>query len=171
MKAVRERAAPLHQAVDRRRLDLRIPQPAHSAEGQIVGDQEQDVRTLRRRQLPDSGNRRRFQEVSPVDHPPTVLPKKSPIPADKLFVSRFFEDAIRVFETAAQGTDNLGILVDASGALRIVPADGWRPDALREHYGARSVFQVSHGPSGVRVEARSGGYSCVLSSSRPLLPS
>ena len=81
-------------------------------------------------------------------------------------MSRFFQDAIRVFETASQGADNLGILVDASGALRIAPADGWRPDALREHYGARSVFQVSHGPSGLRVEARSGQYSCVLTGNR-----
>ena len=80
-------------------------------------------------------------------------------------MSRLFDDAIRVFETAAQGgTDDLGILVDSSGALRIVPAVGWRPDALREHYGARSVFQVSHGPAGLRVEARSGRDSCVLSS-------
>jgi hypothetical protein len=80
-------------------------------------------------------------------------------------VSRLFADAIRVFETAAEGDETLGILVDDSGALRIVPSDGWRPDALREHYGARSVFQVSRGPSGLRVEARSGAYACVLTSS------
>jgi hypothetical protein len=81
-------------------------------------------------------------------------------------VSRFFDDAIRVFETAAEGgSDDLGILIDSSGALRIVPAAGWRPDALREHYGAREVFQVSHGPTGLRLEARSGAYSCVLTSS------
>ncbi len=85
-------------------------------------------------------------------------------------MSRFFDDAIRVFETAAQGsTDDLGILVDSTGALRIVPAAGWRPDALQEHYGAREVFRVSHGPGGLRLEARSGAYSCVLSENQPRL--
>ena len=82
---------------------------------------------------------------------------------DKSFVSRLFTDALQVFETAAAGaTENLGILVDDSGALRIVQADGWRPDALQEHYGARSVFQVTHTPAGLRVDARSGAYSCTL---------
>lgn len=82
-------------------------------------------------------------------------------------MSRLFADAIRVFETASHGTENLGILVDDTGALRIVPSDGWRPESLREHYGAQSVFQISRGPSGLRVEARSGAYSCVLSAARP----
>jgi hypothetical protein len=80
-------------------------------------------------------------------------------------VSRLFADALQVFETAALGTENLGILVDHHGAVRIVPADGWRADALREHYGARTVFQVSHGPSGVRVEARSQTDSCAVGTS------
>jgi hypothetical protein len=82
-------------------------------------------------------------------------------------VSKFFDDAVRVFETAAQGsTVDIGVLIDSTGTLRIVPGDGWRPEALREHYGAREVFQVTHGPSGLRVEARSGQYSCVLTGNR-----
>jgi hypothetical protein len=88
-------------------------------------------------------------------------------------VSQLFADAVRVFETAAQGSEaNFGILLDSQGALRIVPSDGWRPEALREHYGAASVFQVTRGPSGLRVEGRSAAYSCVLSSRTPpaLLP-
>ena len=85
-------------------------------------------------------------------------------------MSRFFDDAIRVFETASQGsTDDLGILVDSTGALRIVPAAGWRPDALQEHYGAREVFHVTNGPGGLRLEALSGSYSCVLSAKQPRL--
>jgi hypothetical protein len=74
-----------------------------------------------------------------------------------------FADAVRVFETAVHGGEaNLGILVDHQGAIRIVSSDGWRPEALREHYGASEVFQVTHSPAGLRVEARSGGYSCLL---------
>jgi hypothetical protein len=66
-------------------------------------------------------------------------------------VSRLFEDALRVFETASQGgAADLGILIDDAGALRIVAGDGWRPDPLQTHYGAMSVFHVTHSPSGVR---------------------
>jgi hypothetical protein len=93
------------------------------------------------------------------------FPQTPPPRADKLFVSRLFADAVRVFETATHGGDaNVGILLDPQGAIRIVPADGWRPEALQEHYGARSVFQVTNGPAGLRVEGRSGGYSCTLRS-------
>jgi hypothetical protein len=81
-------------------------------------------------------------------------------------VSRFWEDAIGVLETAARGDgEELGILVDDAGAIRIVPAAGWRTDALQAHYGARTVYQVSHPPSGVRVTGRSGRRSCVLEES------
>jgi hypothetical protein len=79
-------------------------------------------------------------------------------------VSRFFADAVRVFETAVQGGEaNLGILLDHEGAIRIVASDGWRPDALQEHYGAQTVFQVTHTTTCVRVEARSGKYACLYS--------
>jgi hypothetical protein len=81
-------------------------------------------------------------------------------------VSRLFADALRVFETAQGGTENLAILRDPSGALRVVPADGWRPDALHQHYGAAAVYRIDHGPAGLRVEARDGTYSCVLSRRR-----
>jgi hypothetical protein len=81
----------------------------------------------------------------------------------------FFDDAQRVFETAAQGSGaaDLGILVDDSGALRIVDAVGWRPEALQAHYGARTVFQVSRDAAGVRVAARSGSRACTLSVEQP----
>ena len=84
-------------------------------------------------------------------------------------MSRFFEDAIQVFRTATQGAcdgdaPDFGILIEHSGALRIVPAAGWRPEALQAHYGARTVFQVSHTGSKVRVVGRSAENSCVLES-------
>lgn len=77
----------------------------------------------------------------------------------------FFDDAQQVFETAAHGSGaaQFGILVDDAGALRIVDAEGWRPEALQAHYGARTVFQVTRGDTGVRVAALSGRRSCTLS--------
>jgi hypothetical protein len=81
-----------------------------------------------------------------------------------------FADAVQVFETAVHsGEASLGILLDDQGAIRIVPSDGWRPEALQEHYGARSVFQITRNSSGIRVDARSGPLSCVLRRAEPRL--
>ena len=72
---------------------------------------------------------------------------------------------MQVFHTAGAGdadSPDLGILIDRSGALRIVPAEGWRPEALQAHYGATTVFHVSHSGSAVKVVGRSRESSCVL---------
>ena len=81
----------------------------------------------------------------------------------------FFDDAQRVFDTAelGDGPAALAILVDDSGALRIVDSAGWRPEALQAEYGARTIFQVTRNTSGVRVAARSGSRSCTLETSVP----
>jgi hypothetical protein len=79
----------------------------------------------------------------------------------------FFDDAQRIFDTAeaGEGPAALAILIDDSGALRIVNSAGWRPEALQSEYGARTVFQITRSQSGVRVAARSGARSCTLESS------
>jgi len=87
-------------------------------------------------------------------------------------VDRFWEDAVSVFETArhaarAEGSSALNILFDDAGALRIVSGEGWRPEALQMHYGARTVYQVTRTAAGVRVTGRSGSDSCVLESTLP----
>lgn len=81
----------------------------------------------------------------------------------------FFDDALHVFETATHNIDpsDLGILIDDRGAVRVVSAEGWRPEALQAHYGARTVFQVTRTPASVRVEARSGHRSATLRSEMP----
>ena len=87
-------------------------------------------------------------------------------------MSRFWEDAVRVFETASQAprddaSGDLGILIDTSGGLRIVMAEGWSPESLQSHYGAGTVYCVSQKAGGVRVEGRGQGVSCVLRSQKP----
>jgi hypothetical protein len=87
-------------------------------------------------------------------------------------VSRFLEDAVHIFETASNAprdgsSQDLAILLDSAGALRIVDADGWAPEALEFHYGARTVYQVTRGRDGVRVSGRSQGRRCTLSSKNP----
>jgi hypothetical protein len=88
-------------------------------------------------------------------------------------MNRFWEDAVSVFETARNapredGVSELNILIDGAGVLRIVAGQGWKPDALQAHYGARTVYQVTHSADGVRVAGRSMGESCVLQSAKPV---
>lgn len=58
-------------------------------------------------------------------------------------------------------------MIDDRGGLRIVAGEGWRPEALAAHYGARTVYQVTHTADGVRVAGRSLGASCLLQSANP----
>jgi hypothetical protein len=78
---------------------------------------------------------------------------------------------MQVFETASEGGEPaaFGILVDHSGAIRVVPAEGWRPEALQAHYGARTVFQVTRTPHEVRVVGQSLGGRCMLERTTPRL--
>ena len=90
-------------------------------------------------------------------------------------MSRFFEDAGQILQTAAAAStedspSNMAILIDPSGALRIVDASGWRPDTLQAHYGAQTVFQVTRLAGSVKVSGRSGSESCTLETARPMLP-
>ena len=49
----------------------------------------------------------------------------------------------------------------------MVAGEGWRPEALQAHYGARAVYQVTRSAGGVRVAGRSIGESCLLESAKP----
>jgi hypothetical protein len=94
---------------------------------------------------------------------------------DKVLVSRFLDNAVSIFETASAApadgnSPDLGILIDASGSLRIVDAAGWSPETLAAHYGARTVYHVTHTAGGVQVRGRSDGHTCVLESEAPVAP-
>lgn len=87
-------------------------------------------------------------------------------------MNRFWEDAVSVFETARQvpgGEDSgeLNILIDGAGVVHMVAGEGWRPEALQAHYGARAVYQVTRSAGGVKVAGRSMGESCLLESAKP----
>jgi len=83
-------------------------------------------------------------------------------------MSRFWNDAVEVFETASSAAEagsgsDIALLVDRSGGLRIVMAEGWSPEGLQAHYGARTVYRVTHNSGSVCVEGRGPGMmSCTL---------
>lgn len=91
-------------------------------------------------------------------------------------MSRFFDDAVNIFETAsaapaADASPDLDILIDAAGRLHIVQTPGWRPDALRLHYGARTSYRVTRSRDRVQVEGYGPGGTCFLQSEEPRVAS
>ena len=95
---------------------------------------------------------------------------------DKWFVSRFFDDAVRIFDTATaapagDSSSELNILIDACGGLYIVQTPGWDPDALRQHYGARTAYHVTRTRDGVQVDGLGPDGNCRLQSPKPQVPS
>jgi hypothetical protein len=50
--------------------------------------------------------------------------------------------------------------------LRIVTTQGWSAEGLQAHYGANAVYQLTHTPETVRLEARAPGMSCTLRAPR-----
>ena len=85
-------------------------------------------------------------------------------------MSRFLQDAVGIFDAAvrAAGEDALpdvAILMDSLGGIHVMDAAGWHPESLRQHYGARTVFQITRMAGAVRVTGRSGAQRCVLETS------
>lgn len=84
-------------------------------------------------------------------------------------MSRFLEDAESLFEAAAGAGDpaDVAIAVGPGGAIRITDASGWNLAALEAESGARSVYRISRGSGGLRVEGRSGSRTCLLRAEPP----
>jgi hypothetical protein len=100
--------------------------------------------------------------------------KTSAFSTDKVFVSRFLDDAENLFEAAAgagkggeSNPTDLAITVSPTGAIQITEAWGWAMHALQAHAGARTVYRVSRNSAGIRVEGRNGSQSCLLESESP----
>ena len=79
-------------------------------------------------------------------------------------VSAFLENAQRILATATGGSEELAILIDASGAIHMIAGADWPLDRLMAHHGAREGFRVSRQSGTVRVDGRSRTESCSLAS-------
>lgn len=86
-------------------------------------------------------------------------------------MSRFWQDAASVFETATAGAEdgatNLAILVDPRNGLRILDGAGWTADSLRREFGASAAYVVTRSLAGVVVEGRNETETCTLRKSFP----
>jgi hypothetical protein len=81
-------------------------------------------------------------------------------------MSRFWNDAVRVLETASQAphdgfSSDLALIIGADGGLRMVGAVGWSIEGLRSVYGG-AVYRVTRSGHEVCVEGRAPGMSCLL---------
>ena len=84
-------------------------------------------------------------------------------------MSRFVDNAGEIFEVASAGCEpeNVTILIQPEGRIRIVAESDWPLDSLQAHHGAEMAYRVTRGQGRVRVEGRSGPRSCLLETEHP----
>jgi len=78
-----------------------------------------------------------------------------------------------LLEVAANGdaTQDLLIVIDRRGGIRMLDPAGWSMGGLRAELGAQAVYRVERRDGSVRVEGRAGSERCLVerSLSRPSL--
>jgi hypothetical protein len=85
-------------------------------------------------------------------------------------VSALLKNAEEIFATArAAGADDcdFAIFVRHDGALHMVSSADSPLESLRACYGAAAAYRVQRAHGRVRVEARNGGSSCLLTAASP----
>jgi hypothetical protein len=85
--------------------------------------------------------------------------------ADKLLVSAFLQQAGDILEIAVNGDGSLqdvAILIDRQGAMRMLDPCGWSLPALGAEFGATAVYKVERRGTSVRVEGWDGSQRCLI---------
>jgi len=88
-------------------------------------------------------------------------------------VSRFLTDAEEILKVAAGRTDRdampdeMAILVDDNGTIRMLDASGWEIESLRANFGASTAYKVVAREGLTRLEGRSSTQRCVLEVASP----
>ena len=92
---------------------------------------------------------------------------------DKGIVSRFLDNAQRIFDAAESAVQaghtptDMTILITSEGAIRMVADSDWPLDTLQMHHGAKMAYRVSQDASVVRVEGRDHSRTCRLETVKP----
>jgi hypothetical protein len=85
--------------------------------------------------------------------------------ADEVFVwqlMRSAEDLLEIASVSDTRDESAAIVLDRSGAFRMLNAAGWSLPALKDEFGARAVFKVEKRGARVRVEGWDGADRCLL---------
>jgi hypothetical protein len=84
-------------------------------------------------------------------------------------VSEFLRQAEDILDTAFQGdTDqDMVIVMDRQGGMRLLDPSGWTLPALSAEYGATAVYRVERRGGAIRVEGLAGAERCLLQRKAP----
>ena len=88
-------------------------------------------------------------------------------------MSVLLRHAEEILEVAVRGEEQVAILIDRQGGVRMVDPTGWSLPALRQEYGAGYVYKVDRHAGLLRVEGWDGTQRCLLErpvGRRPVAP-
>lgn len=80
-------------------------------------------------------------------------------------MSAFLRQAEQILDIAVEESDNgqdLVILIDRQGAIRIMHMAGWSVPALTAEFGSATIYKVERRAGTVRVEGWTGSQQCLL---------
>jgi hypothetical protein len=77
-------------------------------------------------------------------------------------VNVFLHHAEEILEVAAHGNQEIAIVIDRQGGVRMIDPAGWSLPSLRVEYGAAYVYKVERRAGMLRVEGWDGVQRCVL---------
>jgi hypothetical protein len=80
-------------------------------------------------------------------------------------VKAFLRQAEEILDVAMAGDgdgNDLAILIDRQGGMRMLDANGWSLSALSAEFGGAAVYKVERRARTVRVEGWGGGERCLI---------
>jgi hypothetical protein len=93
------------------------------------------------------------------------LSKKVRLRPISFFVKGFLQQAEDILDVATSGDSSMQdilIVMDRQGGMRMLEAAGWSLPALSAEYGATAVYKVERRGSAVRVEGWNGFERCLV---------
>jgi hypothetical protein len=84
-------------------------------------------------------------------------------------VSAFLQQAEEVLDTAfhGDGDQDVVIVIDRRGGMRMMDPTGWTLPAISAEYGATAVYRVERSGGATRVEGLCGSERCLLQRKNP----
>jgi hypothetical protein len=77
-------------------------------------------------------------------------------------VNILLKHAEEILEIAVRGNEEIAIMIDRQGGVRMVDPAGWSLPSLRVEYGAAYVYKVERRAGMLRVEGWDGAQRCLL---------
>ena len=70
--------------------------------------------------------------------------------------------AHEILDIAAQGSQDVAIVMDGEGSIRMLDPSGWSLPALRTEHGGRFAYKVERRAGVLKVEGWDGARACTL---------